>query len=142
MAEQAARELLTIARTDRDEALEVEAGVWLCIHLLQQGKLREALAASHHVRDRLRGEQPGSRLGAARMELLRTIALAGSEAESDCCSNCGFRREDGKRLTSTRVSTQAASRQATSSRAGRVPWPIVKTVRACGTTRAARRAAP
>lgn len=79
-AEDAARELLALARAEQDEELEIEAGVWLCIHLLQQGKLREAIAASHKVRDRLRGEPPGSRLGAARMELLRTIALAGSEA--------------------------------------------------------------
>jgi diguanylate cyclase len=80
VAEQAARELLVIARTDHDDELMIEAGVWLCIHLLQQGKLREAISESHHVRDQLRDEPPGSRLGAARMELLRTIALAGSEA--------------------------------------------------------------
>lgn len=79
-AAQAARELLAIAQVHHDAELEIEAGVWLCIHLLQQGELREAIAESHHVRDRLRGEPPGSRLGAVRMELLRTIALAGSEA--------------------------------------------------------------
>ena len=76
----AARELVVAAHAADDEDLEVEASVWLCIHLLQQGKLREAIGESHHPRARLRGEGPGSRLGAARMELLRTIALAGSEA--------------------------------------------------------------
>lgn len=79
-AEQAARELLALARSQHDDDQATEAGVWLCIHLLQQGKLREAIAESHGARERLRGEPPGSRLGAARMELLRTIALAGSEA--------------------------------------------------------------
>ena len=79
-SERAARGLVDLARADHDEQLEIEAGVWLCIHLLQQGKLRDALAESATVRDRLRGEAPGSRLGAARMELLRTIALAASEA--------------------------------------------------------------
>ncbi len=78
--EGAARELLLVARAADDDDLEIEASVWLCIHLLQQGKLREAISESHHARERLRGESPGSRLGAARMELLRTIALAGSEA--------------------------------------------------------------
>lgn len=79
-AEQAARRLLEMARSEGDEELELEASVWLCIHLLQQGKLREAIAASHHVRERLRGESPETRAGRARMELLRTIALAASEA--------------------------------------------------------------
>ena len=79
-AEWAARELLVVAREHLDDELAIEAEVWLCIHLLQQGKLRDAIRASHHARERLRGEVPGSRLGAARMELLRTIALAGSEA--------------------------------------------------------------
>lgn len=78
--EGAARELLVAAHAVDDEDLEIDASVWLCIHLLQQGRLREAIDESHHARDRLRGEAPGSRLGAARMELLRTIALAGSEA--------------------------------------------------------------
>jgi repressor LexA len=40
--------------------------------------------------------------------------------------NCGFRREPGKRRTSTRVSAPAAARTATSSSSGRVPCPIVK----------------
>jgi diguanylate cyclase len=79
-AEGAARELLVAARDHQDDELAIEAEVWLCIHLLQQGKLRDAIRASHRVRERLRDETPGSRLGAARMELLRTIALAGSEA--------------------------------------------------------------
>jgi diguanylate cyclase len=79
-AEGATRELIAAAHAADDGDLEVEAGVWLCIHLLQQGKLREAINESHEARARLRGEPPGSRLGAARMELLRTIALAASEA--------------------------------------------------------------
>lgn len=79
-AELAARELLVTAREHEDDELAIEAEVWLCIHLLQQGKLRDAIRASHQVREQLRGETPDSRLGAARMELLRTIALAGSEA--------------------------------------------------------------
>ncbi len=78
--EGAARELLLAANAAADDDLEAEASVWVCIHLLQQGKLREAISESHHARERLRGEPPDSRLGAARMELLRTIALAGSEA--------------------------------------------------------------
>src|ERR671914_994675 len=40
--------------------------------------------------------------------------------------NCGFRREPGKRRTSTSVSTPAAARVSTSSCAGRVPCPIVQ----------------
>ena len=79
-AERAARELRDVARAAHDGDLAVEAGVWLCIHLLQRGQLREAITESHDVRDRLRSEPPDSRLGAARMELLRTIALAASEA--------------------------------------------------------------
>lgn len=79
-AEAAARALRDAARAAGDEERETRAGVWLCIHLLQQGRLREAIEESHDVRERLRGEGPGSRLGTARMELLRTIALAGSEA--------------------------------------------------------------
>ena len=79
-AGRAARELLAVAEGCGDDALAVEAGVWLCIHLLQQGALRDAISESHAVRERLRDEPPGSRLGAARMELLRTIALAASEA--------------------------------------------------------------
>lgn len=78
-AEGATRELIAAARAADDDELAVEAGVWLYIHLLQQGKLREAINESHDARERLRGEPPGSRLGAARMELLRTVALAGSE---------------------------------------------------------------
>lgn len=79
-AERAARRLREVAGRAEHHVMAVEAAVWLCIHLLQQGKLREAITESHRVRDRLRDEPPGSRLGAARMELLRTIALAASEA--------------------------------------------------------------
>lgn len=79
-AERAARELADVGRARRDADLVTEAEVWLCIHLLQQGKLDDAIRSSHGVRERLRGHAPGSRLGSARMELLRTIALAGSEA--------------------------------------------------------------
>lgn len=74
--ERAARELCETAQHG-DRA--IEAAVWLCIHLMQQGKLREAIQESHAVRAQLRGERPGTRLGAARMELLRTVALAASE---------------------------------------------------------------
>lgn len=79
-AERAARRLRDEAEGVRDDEQAVQAGVWLCIHLLQQGKLRDAIAEAEPVRDRLRGAAPGTRLGAARMELLRTIALAASEA--------------------------------------------------------------
>jgi len=39
--------------------------------------------------------------------------------------NCGLRRDEGKRLTSTRVWTPASPRQVTSSSTGRRPCPIV-----------------
>src|SRR5439155_14657004 len=47
-------------------------------------------------------------------------------AASAAWLNCGFRRELGKRRTSTRVSTEALRRQSTSSSIGLVPCPIVK----------------
>ena len=78
-SEQAARELCDLARRSGDEPLALEAAVWVCIHLLRRGELHHALDESHAVRERLLAERPGSRLGAARMELLRTIALAASE---------------------------------------------------------------
>ncbi|MCB0967074.1 MAG: GGDEF domain-containing protein [Ilumatobacter sp.] len=79
-AEQAARELLLVAQAEGDAELAAEAEVWICIHLLQAGRLREAIAESPSIRERLRAERPGTRLGDARLELLRTIALAASEA--------------------------------------------------------------
>lgn len=62
-----------------DETLALEANVWACVHLLRRGELRQAVEESNSVRIRLRRERPGTRLGTARMELLRTIALAASE---------------------------------------------------------------
>lgn len=79
-AERAASELHALALSDGDDEQAIEADVWRCIHLLRQGKLRDAISASQAVREQLDDALPGTRLGAARMELLRTIALAGSEA--------------------------------------------------------------
>ena len=78
-SERAARELRDAAQAAGDDDLAIEAAVWICIHLLQRGQLRQAVDESHVVRARLRSERPSTRLGAARMELLRTIALAASE---------------------------------------------------------------
>ena len=78
-AEQAARDLCDLAERSGDEALALEAAVWVCIHLVRRGQLHRAVSESAEVRERLRDERPGSRLGAARIELLRTIALAASE---------------------------------------------------------------
>jgi diguanylate cyclase (GGDEF)-like protein len=78
-SERAAHELREAALLADDDTLALEAAVWVCIHLLRRGELRQAVDESHAVRSRLRSERPGSRLGAARMELLRTIALAASE---------------------------------------------------------------
>ena len=79
-AERAARELIAIAEDAGDTELGTAAGVWLCINLHQRGNLRQAIAVSHGLRDRLRAERPGTRLGDLRLELLRTTALAASEA--------------------------------------------------------------
>ena len=49
-AELAARELVVLARAQHDDELAIEAGVWLCIHLLQQGKLRDEVST---LRNRL-----------------------------------------------------------------------------------------
>ena len=78
--EAAARELAAVAAAEGDDELTAVADVWICIHLLQQGRLREAIDASHNVRTMVRGRPPGTQLGDARLELLRTIALAASEA--------------------------------------------------------------
>lgn len=79
-AELAARELIAIADDVGDEELAIQAGVWRCINLHQRGKLHQAIAACQAMRPRLRGERPGTRLGDLRLELLRTTALAASEA--------------------------------------------------------------
>jgi len=79
-AEDAARELIAIAEDAGDDELSVEAGVWLCINLHQRGKLHQAISLSHDLRRRLSDERPGTRLGDLRLELLRTTALAASEA--------------------------------------------------------------
>ena len=79
-AELASRELIAIAEDAGDEEMAIRAGVWLCMNLHQRGKLRQAIAVSHDLRRRLEPERPGTPLGDLRMELLRTIALAGSEA--------------------------------------------------------------
>src|SRR5215211_156233 len=56
------------------------------------------------------------------------MAAARSVSPSPSRLNCGLRREPEKRRTSTSVSAPASRRQSTSSAAGRVPWPIVKTL--------------
>ncbi len=80
-SERAARELrdLTVAAGDDERA--IEAGVWIAVHLLRRGRLRESLDEALQVRERLGSPPPGSRLAAARLELLRTLALAASEAD-------------------------------------------------------------
>ena len=79
-AEDAARELIAIADDAGDRDLAVEAGVWLCINLHQRGKLREAIEVAQQLRPELAGERPGTKFGDLRLELLRTTALAASEA--------------------------------------------------------------
>lgn len=78
-AEQAARDLRELATRAGDDTLALEAAVWTCLHLVRRGQLHRAVSESTATRERLRDERPGSRLGTARIELLRTIALAASE---------------------------------------------------------------
>src|ERR671933_1719050 len=56
------------------------------------------------------------------------MRASASAAASDAWLNCGFRRDPGKRRTSTSVSTWARPRSSTSSSIGRVPCPTVNTV--------------
>lgn len=79
-SEAAARDLRDLAVAAGDEERAIEAGVWLAVQLLRRGRLRESLDEALQVRERLGSPPPGSRLAAARLELLRTLALAASEA--------------------------------------------------------------
>lgn len=79
-SEQAARDLRDLAIAAGDEERAIETGVWLAVHLLRRSRLRESLDEALQVRERLGSPPPGSRLAAARLELLRTLALAASEA--------------------------------------------------------------
>ena len=79
-AEQASRELIAIAEDAGDDELALVAHVWLCINLHQRGKLHQAISLAQVLRPQLVDERPGTRLGDLRLELLRTTALAASEA--------------------------------------------------------------
>lgn len=79
-AEQASRELIAIAEDAHDDELALVAHVWLCINLHQRGKLHQAISLAQVLRPQLTDERPGTRLGDLRLELLRTTALAASEA--------------------------------------------------------------
>src|SRR5919198_3776108 len=58
---------------------------------------------------------------------LYSISASASAASSASRLNCGLRRDEGKRRTSTSVLIPESCRHAVSSSTGRVPWPIVTT---------------
>jgi diguanylate cyclase len=77
--EQAARELRTLALAAGDAASAVEAGSWGCLHLMGQGRHRDALIEAQALLAELEPLAPTATVASARLDLLRTIALAGSE---------------------------------------------------------------